>query len=199
MPRVTIAVPGVAPQPYRFPIERHKIRLGRALDNDIVIDSPSVSQHHAEIERSHDGYVLRDLGSTNGIKLNDHRAAKINLAEPGRVALGDVGLEFELSSDEAAAIDAETPRLPKLPEAPAAEPTAETPALEDDEPVTKPRKSRSRKEEKPSYDLGSLVTLVLIAIIAVLVGAALRHYQLRGSQPQPATAPAQTAPATPGN
>ena len=42
--------------------------MGRGSDNDIVIDSGSVSGSHAEMRRIEGGYELVDLGSTNGIK-----------------------------------------------------------------------------------------------------------------------------------
>ncbi|CAA9571299.1 MAG: hypothetical protein AVDCRST_MAG19-2802 [uncultured Thermomicrobiales bacterium] len=44
--------------------------VGRALDNDVVLESADVSRHHARFE--YDGDVLRllDLGSTNGTRLN---------------------------------------------------------------------------------------------------------------------------------
>jgi predicted component of type VI protein secretion system len=205
MPRVTIAVPGAIPQPYRFSVERQKIRLGRSSDNDIVIDSPSISNHHAEIDRTASGYVLRDLDSTNGLKINDVRVKTLDLAELGRIRLGDVELNFELAAEEAAAIDAETPKLPKLPsvaaEEPLADPAAGPPAAEE----APARKKRRRSVPAANLKLSpaSLAILAVIAIVALFVGANLRHYQLRGktligellSPAKPATeAPAAEAP-----
>lgn len=48
-----------------------KIRLGRAPDNEIVLDSPSVSRHHAELVYDRGPQpVIADLGSTNGVFVN---------------------------------------------------------------------------------------------------------------------------------
>ena len=51
----------------RYPLPSGAVtRLGRALDNDVVINHASVSRHHAAIEGNGDGYRVRDLGSQNG-------------------------------------------------------------------------------------------------------------------------------------
>ncbi|MGC9523037.1 MAG: FHA domain-containing protein [Anaerolineae bacterium] len=42
-----------------------EITLGRAPDNDLVLQDPSVSGHHAELVATGDGYRVRDLNSTN--------------------------------------------------------------------------------------------------------------------------------------
>lgn len=68
-----------------YSLGREKITLGRQEDNDIVLKSDSVSRHHAEIERQENGqYVVRDLGSKNGIVVNGH------VAESHILALGDI-------------------------------------------------------------------------------------------------------------
>ena len=48
-------------------------RIGRALDNDIVIGDASVSRHHASIEYRNGGFLLRDLGSHNGTWIGGQR------------------------------------------------------------------------------------------------------------------------------
>jgi len=42
------------------------IRVGRDADNDLVIEHPAVSRHHAEIMREGQRYVVHDLDSDNG-------------------------------------------------------------------------------------------------------------------------------------
>lgn len=52
------------------------IRLGRAYDNDIILDDPHTAAEHAIIERNQlDELVLTDLGSLNGISRNHQREA----------------------------------------------------------------------------------------------------------------------------
>ena len=100
MPRVCITVHGKNAQPYRFSLERKVVRLGRASDNDIVIDCPSVSSHHCEMRRLEGGYILEDKDSTNGIKLEGDRMEIIDLANGLDVLVGDAALDFELTNKE---------------------------------------------------------------------------------------------------
>lgn len=47
------------------------VTLGRALDNDIVIDDPRVSRHHAQLRLRQGRYALYDTGSSGGTTLNE--------------------------------------------------------------------------------------------------------------------------------
>jgi len=54
-----------------FTLEKGQISIGRAKENDIVIDNIAVSRKHAQIElKEGTEYVLRDLQSSNGTFLN---------------------------------------------------------------------------------------------------------------------------------
>jgi Protein of unknown function (DUF3662)/FHA domain len=44
--------------------------VGRSQENDIVINDPNVSRKHARISRADNGFVVEDLGSTNGTLLD---------------------------------------------------------------------------------------------------------------------------------
>ena len=44
--------------------------VGRSQDNDVVVDDPNVSRRHARLMRSENGFVVEDLGSTNGTLLD---------------------------------------------------------------------------------------------------------------------------------
>ena len=68
-------------------IEADEARIGRAYDNDVVIDDPHVAPHHLRIYRGEDGeLVAEDLGTLNGL-FREHggeRAHSISLkGEPG--------------------------------------------------------------------------------------------------------------------
>ncbi|RLB33239.1 MAG: hypothetical protein DRH12_18640, partial [Deltaproteobacteria bacterium] len=58
-------------QVFNYPIVKEKTTLGRSKDNDVVIADNTVSRHHAEIRRSNEGYMIVDLGSYNGTKINN--------------------------------------------------------------------------------------------------------------------------------
>jgi hypothetical protein len=57
-------------------IEKHQLEgrgpwsVGRSQENDIVINDPNVSRKHARISRADNGFVVEDLGSTNGTLLD---------------------------------------------------------------------------------------------------------------------------------
>ncbi|MBI5947738.1 MAG: DUF3662 domain-containing protein [Chloroflexi bacterium] len=69
--------------------------IGRGPGNDLVIPSLAVSRQHAEIAQTADGYVIRDLGSRNGILVDGVPREWVLLA-PGVVArLGDTEIRLE--------------------------------------------------------------------------------------------------------
>ncbi len=55
-------------QPMR--LEHQTIHIGRQLSNEIVVHDRRVSRYHAEIRFEHGQFILFDLGSTNGVKVN---------------------------------------------------------------------------------------------------------------------------------
>ncbi len=75
-------------------LRRPVITIGRALDNDVIIDSAEVSRHHARIDVHQGVYTVIDLGSTNGTAVNGRAADHTRLQHGDRVTLGTVALEF---------------------------------------------------------------------------------------------------------
>jgi ABC-type multidrug transport system ATPase subunit/pSer/pThr/pTyr-binding forkhead associated (FHA) protein len=65
-----------------------RIRIGRSLDNDIVVRDLLVSRHHAELRSVQDGYVIVDLQSHNGTYVNGRRVHRERLDEGALVAIG---------------------------------------------------------------------------------------------------------------
>ncbi len=56
------------------------LTIGRTSDNDIVLDNPGVSSHHAEVKAEGIGHILIDRNSTNGTFINNQRIKKQQLA-----------------------------------------------------------------------------------------------------------------------
>ena len=78
----------------RFDLRGGLTRLGRALDNDVVVDDSSVSRYHANI-RSHDGaFELVDLNSRNGTFVADRRITEARISNGDSIRLGDAQLTF---------------------------------------------------------------------------------------------------------
>lgn len=82
-----------------FPLVGEEVRIGRSADNEIRLSDPSVSRHHALLERTHRGWRLSDLGSTNGTHLNGDPVASVEIALGDLVKVGS----FELTVEEVAA------------------------------------------------------------------------------------------------
>jgi len=65
-----------------FPISSDTT-IGRANDNDIVLNVKTVSGYHCKISIEDGQFILRDLDSTNGTKVNDRKAKK-SIIKPGK-------------------------------------------------------------------------------------------------------------------
>ncbi|MDH6117428.1 FHA domain-containing protein [Kitasatospora sp. GAS204B] len=75
------------------------IRIGRALENDIVVSDLQVSRHHAELRQLPDGrYEIVDLGSHNGIFVNGIPAQRQLLGPQDRLTVGHSS--FQLVGDQ---------------------------------------------------------------------------------------------------
>ena len=54
-------------------VDRQPVRIGRGAGNDLVLRDVRVSRQHAAIEASEDGWIVRDMNSTNGTYLDGRR------------------------------------------------------------------------------------------------------------------------------
>src|SRR5947209_10882905 len=73
------------------------VTLGRSRQSDVVLSDPNVSRHHAEIRPRGGSWVLTDLGSTNGSRINGRRIEGSEIIRPGdEIELGATSLRFEL-------------------------------------------------------------------------------------------------------
>jgi hypothetical protein len=70
--------------------------IGRSRDADVLIDDPNVSRRHAEVRPSGGSWIVRDLGSTNGVKVNGRRIQGPQSLKRGDVIeLGTARVTFE--------------------------------------------------------------------------------------------------------
>ena len=71
--------------------------IGRSREADIVLDDANVSRKHAEVRPSGGSWIVRDLGSTNGVKVNGRRIQGPQSLKRGDVIeLGTSRATFEL-------------------------------------------------------------------------------------------------------
>lgn len=74
------------------------IRIGKADDNDFVINDPHVSRHHAKLMRKEEeSLMLEDVGSTNGTFVNGIQILKKHVVATDHVRFGD---KYELTVND---------------------------------------------------------------------------------------------------
>lgn len=75
--------------------DRPILTVGRDPANDIVIEHPLASRRHARFERDANGYVIRDLESTNGTYVNGERIEGAHtLHNQDRIWVADAEIVF---------------------------------------------------------------------------------------------------------
>ncbi len=74
--------------------------VGRTDDNDIVIDHRSISRHHAKIVKEGNQFVIVDLESSNGVRVNNEEYGKVDLRSGDLIDLGHVRLRFAGADDD---------------------------------------------------------------------------------------------------
>ncbi|MBF0371791.1 MAG: FHA domain-containing protein [Alphaproteobacteria bacterium] len=83
-------------QASRHPVTTTALSIGRNPDNGLCLANETVSGHHAEIHRQRDGtFAITDLGSVNGVYVNEQRVERHELADGDLIELGEVRLRFE--------------------------------------------------------------------------------------------------------
>ena len=71
------------------------ITIGRGPDNMIVINDPSVSTYHAQLQRAGETYRLKDLDSTNGTLVNSIPVEETGLRFDDRIRFGAAQGHYE--------------------------------------------------------------------------------------------------------
>lgn len=90
------------------------IRIGAHPGNHVRLADITVSRRHAEISRTRDGIVLRDLGSTNGTFVGAVRIREVYLGESRTFRVGKTEMRFTLDDEIIAITPAEETRFEGL-------------------------------------------------------------------------------------
>jgi VWFA-related protein len=97
----TVAIPGFLGRASNPPIDLLPLhakgtitRVGRATENDVVIDSALVSRRHARIERAGGAYRIFDQGSTHGTYVNGRRVDEAEITVGDVIHFADRGFRF---------------------------------------------------------------------------------------------------------
>ncbi|MBQ8531192.1 MAG: FHA domain-containing protein [Parabacteroides sp.] len=65
------------------------IKIGKAVDNNFIVNDPHVSRHHAQLIHKEEGWILEDLNSTNGTFVNGVQIVKKYVTLTDTIKLGD--------------------------------------------------------------------------------------------------------------
>jgi pSer/pThr/pTyr-binding forkhead associated (FHA) protein len=80
-----------------LPLNKLRVTIGRAADNDLCVDSESVSARHCELELISGEWWVRDLGSRNGTAVNDVRSRLQRLPHGSILRLANRRFRMELT------------------------------------------------------------------------------------------------------
>jgi two-component system cell cycle response regulator len=98
---VVIYAPVASDLGRRHVLDQEVVTIGRDRENDIVLDSDSVSRRHAKIEHREGRIYLTDLDSTNGTYVNDDNepVRDCQLRRGDQVKIGDTIFKYLSGSD----------------------------------------------------------------------------------------------------
>jgi len=79
----------------RIELSEPRTTIGRKESNTVVLKDSVASSYHCEIVRDLNGYVIRDLGSTNGTLVNNEMVTEAQLSHGARIRIGNVRFVFQ--------------------------------------------------------------------------------------------------------
>jgi transcriptional regulator with GAF, ATPase, and Fis domain len=87
---------------------RERMRVGKAPDNDLVLEDDTVSRHHCELERREHGVLVRDLGSTNHTRVGRTAIQEAVVEAGATIKVGGVELGVRVEPRRAQLLPSES-------------------------------------------------------------------------------------------
>ncbi len=143
------------------------VTIGRSPENMIVIDDPSVSGKHAQLQATGDDYHLSDLDSTNGTRVNGEVITSVLLRAADRIRFCKVEACFECE-----ALD-ETQPLPRVAEVEAR--AAAVSARPADFANASPFQKRRSERDPVRPIIYGVAALAILAFLGSMVALAQMH------------------------
>jgi pSer/pThr/pTyr-binding forkhead associated (FHA) protein len=163
-----------------FPLEADQILIGRAEENGIVLNIAEVSRQHAQLTKVEEGYMIKDLGSTNGTYVDKKKVGEKYLLKPGdTVMLGDaIYLTYQADSDPEETVVAPRPDdsegevtavtpIPEPTPAPATVPKQAVPA---EEVISQDQGKKEKKQQTWLWaGIGCIVVLFFLIVVGLII------------------------------
>jgi pSer/pThr/pTyr-binding forkhead associated (FHA) protein len=174
LPEATLWFEVGGPAGGSVPLSRVVTVFGRGEECDVVLDDQRCSRRHMEISRVGESFVLRDLGSTNGVLVNGERVTgEVDLIAGDVVQLGGTRMRFEIDDESQSATMPATaagmaagPSDQSEPTAAPAQPAVATaPAA----PVTPPGLLGRWVQATPLFQVASALTAAVIVASAFFI------------------------------
>ena len=154
-------------------ITKDEILAGRSLDNDFVISDISVSRKHFKIKKEGDRFIISDMGSGNGIKVNGSKTTSATLSDGDIISVGARQIKFEILNPEL---------KPKF--------QAQRVTKQNLQPVYD-----VEDDDEPSAKKGSSTGILIAIIVILLIGiGGVAYFLLFDNQNVPAKTTAVSAP-----
>lgn len=78
----------------KYPLNKEIIVIGRGSDCDIVLDDSGISRKHCEIRYTDKGTIIADLGSTNGIYVENEKVPAASLVDGNEILIGRTNIYY---------------------------------------------------------------------------------------------------------
>jgi pSer/pThr/pTyr-binding forkhead associated (FHA) protein len=162
MPKLTVTLQDGTQHVHELIDEQ--ITFGRAPDNTMVIEDASVSSHHGTLTLQDGDYVLRDIGSTNGSRLNGKDLATdtdYHLQDGDFLRLGKVEATYESENKVEGRPMPEAVSADLSPASSSAAPTNFTNAS--------PFQTKKKKKDPAGAAILALSIIALLAFVGVML------------------------------
>jgi pSer/pThr/pTyr-binding forkhead associated (FHA) protein len=165
-----------------FPFSGEPLTIGRHEECGVLLHSHSASSHHAVLRFDADGnFYLKDLGSSNGTRLNGMLIEESVLNDADQISFGDEVAAFYLEEVElgsAAEVELPEPAVQVL-DAPVAAAvrarSAPMPAV-----VSRPVQRRYAAQDEGG-GCGGMLAVALLFLLAFFGGLCVKHYNKTGN------------------
>jgi len=82
----------------KLAVEEHECMLGRAPECNLILAQAGISRNHCKIVEKEDQFLLEDLNSKNGTRVNGVYVKTVELSSGDIIQIGEYQLRFQCSS-----------------------------------------------------------------------------------------------------